>query len=935
MTATLTRSLDQTKLEDAQVGPRQHDEMSRDSSPISGAYVNTREVYVYSHTHWDRAWYAPLATFQHRLVQHMDDLLQTLERDPGFAAYTCDGQTAMIEDYLAVRPERAAGIADQVRAGRLEIGPWYVQPDLFLPCGESLIRNLLHGRRTAAGFGGAMAVGYLPDSFGLCSQLPAILAGFGIRDTVFSRGMGPEVQTLGCEFTWRAQGPDAVTCHWMTRSYGTGSHLGFVVWWGIPEGHDFSAERGVQQIAGLVAHQSTLSRSGVFLIPNGVDHCPVERNVPAVVAAANRDPSWRVHHARLEDYTVAVRNRTGGRLATYQGELVSTWSGMTLQGTLSSRLYLKQANRRAEDTLLRLAEPLAALASRHADGPDEAPILRHAWKTLIQCHPHDDICGCSVDAVHRGNEFRFGEVQAMADIVADESLMRLANACAQPAPGRVPLVLFNPHGFPVRGVVAVAVGFEPHEATLADAFRVTDPLGATVAMARTGEHREDRIRVPRLQWKRRMVELLLEVDLPPCGCVAYAIEAGSPPTTPPRVRVMDGVIDNGLVRVAVHADGSIDLVEVANGRSFPGINRLEDEADRGDSYDFFPLADAVPIRAMPAAPLRFEQTALHATAFAEVVLDLPAGLDAARIRRSGSAPLHLRVEVRVTAASPRVDIRVTGMNAASDHRLRVRLPTGTTGTSHHVGQAFAVLERTDVQPWDATYGAPVSPTRCMHRFVDLADAGGGLAVIADGLPEYEVADRDVLLTLLRAVGWLSRGDLATRPGDAGPSLATPDAQCRRAIDCRYAVLPHAGDWRQAGVDRQALLHAVPPVAQRGDVVLGTDPRHFDDPRLTAAITFTLPLKQGVLPGRISFVDLDQPGVELAAVKPAEHGRGVVVRLASAAGRDLSRLRLRTCLGARRAWLVDLAERELAELPCEQGEVELDLPHGSLRSVLFR
>ncbi len=95
----------------------------------------------------------------------------------------------------------ASRIAALVRAGRLEIGPWYVQPDLFLVSGESLVRNLLHGRRNAELLGGGMPVGYLPDSFGLCCQLPAILAGFGASATtmLFSRGMVGETQRLGCE----------------------------------------------------------------------------------------------------------------------------------------------------------------------------------------------------------------------------------------------------------------------------------------------------------------------------------------------------------------------------------------------------------------------------------------------------------------------------------------------------------------------------------------------------------------------------------------------------------------------------------------------------------------------------------------------------------------------------------------------------------------
>ncbi len=149
----------------------------------------------------------------------------------------------------------------------------------------------------------------------------------------------------------------------------------------------------------------------------------------------------------------------------------------------------------------------------------------------------------------------------MAAIVADtEALVRLASAFTRPGSGQVPRVIVNPHGFPVRGVVQVSVGFEKHESALADSFRVVDASGIAISCVRLGERMEERVRVRHVSWKRRMVDLLVDVDLPSCGGVAYALEAGVPQAAP-RVQAAGGVIENELIRVHLHEDGSLDLLD--------------------------------------------------------------------------------------------------------------------------------------------------------------------------------------------------------------------------------------------------------------------------------------------------------------------------------------------------------------------------------------
>src|SRR5581483_4169659 len=147
------------------------------------------DVHVVSHTHWDREWYHPFERFRQRLVALVDDLVDNPPRIG--ESFLLDGQAIILEDYLAVRPERAAALRTLVRDGRLEAGPWYVLADELIPSGEAIVRNLLAGRRVLARFGTASPpVLYCPDSFGHPAALPSIAAGFGLPLIVLWRGYG-------------------------------------------------------------------------------------------------------------------------------------------------------------------------------------------------------------------------------------------------------------------------------------------------------------------------------------------------------------------------------------------------------------------------------------------------------------------------------------------------------------------------------------------------------------------------------------------------------------------------------------------------------------------------------------------------------------------------------------------------------------------------
>src|SRR6266513_2455228 len=168
-----------------------------------------RVLHVVPHTHWDREWYLPFEEFREKLVETLDLVLELLASDDGWRHFHLDGQTAMVDDYLEVRPEREPEIREHIASGRLSCGPWVTLVDEFLVSGESIWRNLEDGIARAEELGGAMRVGYLPDQFGHIGQMPQILRSFGIDKAVVWPGVPSGIDDA--HFEWSS--PDGSSVH--------------------------------------------------------------------------------------------------------------------------------------------------------------------------------------------------------------------------------------------------------------------------------------------------------------------------------------------------------------------------------------------------------------------------------------------------------------------------------------------------------------------------------------------------------------------------------------------------------------------------------------------------------------------------------------------------------------------------------------------------
>ncbi|MBC7672334.1 MAG: hypothetical protein H7247_07930, partial [Polaromonas sp.] len=395
--------------------------------------VSLTDLYVVPHTHWDREWYHTAERFRQRLVALIDELID----DPPAAGecFLLDGQAILLDDYLAVRPERMAELGSLLERGRLEAGPWYVLADELIPGGEALVRNLLMGRDVVRRLRGTPPpVLYCPDSFGHPAILPDLAAGFGCDLIVLWRGFGGQAVGQAAEASptdvvrWRGTAGSSVYVH----------HL-------PPDGYEFGsslpaaqheADKRWARIADVLTPRAV---TGSALLLNGADHHARQRDHRAALSAlAAAAAPVRIHASSLAGAARAIGEVSANvPLAEVSGELRDSYGyTWTLQGTLGTRAMQKRRNAMAERRLVRDVEPWLALSAHGGDGAARA-LLQAAWRTVIEAHPHDTLCGTSIDSVSDAFESRLASAEEQARGLREDTLLGLAGhdrECARANP---------------------------------------------------------------------------------------------------------------------------------------------------------------------------------------------------------------------------------------------------------------------------------------------------------------------------------------------------------------------------------------------------------------------------------------------------------------------------------------------------------------------
>ena len=826
-------------------------------------------IHLVPHTHWDREWYEPFQVFRMRLVELVDQLLDSMEADPRLA-FTLDGQLATIDDYLEVRPEHRERIVRLIAEGRLAIGPWQILMDEFLVSGETILRNLELGWHAAERLGHAMPVGYLPDMFGHVAQMPQILRRAGIGHAVVWRGVPAAVDRNA--FRWRSPDGSEVRAEYLVGGYGNGAYL-----LAVPE------QLG-EKVGRYVAASRAFYGDRSILAMYGTDHAVPSPQLAEIVARVNAAQPAGGVEIRIETLAAyieafdAVRDDPDvpdpapGPIWT--GELRSAARANMLSNVTSARIDLKMAAARAERALERYAEPLAALHG--ASWPSR--LLELAWRKVVDNSAHDSICGCSQDAVVDQVLSRFAEAEQIGRGVAATAIRGLADATPR---GHAIVVNPSPHERAdlVELDVDVPAAWAAVELELPDGRRlatqlVDRPETVLRRLALVGRqlpelfarrlhgrelfgHSLDGHRIDRSGSTPRLTLLVddpaaprgFDVDtildavaaavggapdepwevivergdrrrvaaiVPAPGLGATSVRPVEAPDGDAAARVEEPVevdgrsIRNGRLAVTVGGDGALTIE--GGGVVLRDAGRIVDGGDYGDTYNYGPpaedrLVERPTVVVVAAGPTGPLRGSL------EVVsrYDWPLGLGAGGAGRSETtAPVEVTTTIELRAGEAFARVRISFTNPSRDHRVRWHLPLpAVTDRSAAEGQ-FAVVERGLTV--EAGHGEVPIATAPAASFVHAA----GATILLDHVTEYELVDgRELALTVLRSTGLISRNDNPFREDPAGPEVPVPDAQLVGPWTFSFAVLPHAGSWGEADALAAAEAFRLPFVTAPG------------------------------------------------------------------------------------------------------------------------
>lgn len=725
------------------------------------------KINIINQTHWDREWYKSLEEFKFRLkdgIDYIEDLFEEKNIDKFFL----DGQTVVLEDYKEVSSkERYEKLLKLIEEGKIEVGPWYILADEFLVSGESLVRNLQYGLEITKEVKSKGSLGYLPDTFGHISQIPQILLKAGIKNALIFRGaLSPEVKN-----------------YWVGAD---GSEIKTFV---LPTGEGYFqpellSENYLENFKNLIEKNKEYFKEEKIFILNGADHILPSKNLNEKIENVKKNLGYILEQKTgselIEDYDFKdVKSKI-------YGEQRNNEKAYVLYGVTSTRSYLKRLNQEIEDRLLGIIEPLNTLFKGKFELDS---YIDYLWKELIKNHAHDSICGCSIDEVHQEMEARFKKLHQGINQLLETSLKKVYK--------------FSPEEFNDR---LYLINTDPQKGTKNFEVDILVPKGldkGSIAIFENGKEVSFDI------LKRYTTEkLIVQYDyLNYCDFVVYQVSLNiefegieekeleiklTEYTTRKSIfRSGNDIIENEFLKVEVNNRGSLDIENKLEKKVYRKLNQYISTLDRGDEYTYCPPE----IDMLSKAELKNSEVIKgigFQTLRMKYILNQPEGLgldDQSPSDRKVESEILLDVTLR--AGQKEVFFKVTIDNKAKNHRLRVVFPLEESIEKVYVDSAFDIIERKVNK--NRNYYANIRKEIPEIEGVALSGVlAGDILFNHRGLLEYSVEEvekgKDALnITLLRAVGDLSKRDLQTRLGGAGPCLKTPEAQCLRKETFEYTL----------------------------------------------------------------------------------------------------------------------------------------------------
>jgi len=867
--------------------------------------VKKQQVFLITHTHWDREWYFPLEQYRFRLVRLIDQLLAIIAKQPGYHSYWLDGQTIPVEDYLDVCPKNREKLTAAMRKGKVLIGPWYVSADEFMVAGESCIRNLLIGCRQMRAVGQENLFGYLADIFGHVSQMPQILRGFGIDNAFFWRGYTEESIKGAAEQVWTGADGSRVIAVCLARGYSSAALVHKILEKNSGKSEKSSTElEEPGQFLDTLKDLRSFCKAGPILMMNGIDHALPLPNLQQIIKRLEEiQPDLDVKHASLAEYMKIIRkkklpaNLPRGELRFVPG----------LDCTGSVRIAQKIANVRIEDLLIHYAEPLSALAVAHSK---EVPpgFLRRAWEFVVKNHAHDSLSGCHADSVAKDYETRFQRAEQIGMGIVRESMERLTGeiAAEEPVSERSYVWIYQPCGWEREGPFEMELEIPAADSISGISF-VQDGKKhqAQIISVKPVLHAQyDKYMNPSYKQVSRVRVVADLGGLPSTSITSCEIlvikERIVTSENESNISPKNAVLDNGIIRATIHSDGTFDIINLRNGLEARELNLLLDERDGGSLYHFQRITEA--------GNRSYRTVASRGTIEQIENGSLRAAYRVKTSILSGKTNIPLRIKISLTRGEDYLRIRTEIDNRACDHRLSAsfHLPKGFDRMWAHT--PFDVVERPIYLPDYTTIVKDTKTSlqvdkgwlmRPMQAFVTAVGRRGALFVLSKGLYEYFQPQKYLLnVSLMRSNGLITPG--FTMYDSSG-------GQCLGKVVLDYAV-GLCGKTTPAQMFKRAFEFRLPPHVYQ---------TYGQKPAARGMEICSVSREEWVI----------------SCVKCSEDGKGIVVRIFSLASKPRAGM-LKMGLPISRAFLARLDETRLQELKVNNQSVRLELGPRKIATIVF-
>ncbi len=810
-----------------------------------------KRVHIIPHIHWDREWYFTSEESRILLINNMEEILERLENDPNYPHFVLDGQTCILEDYFAIKPENKNRIKKLVEAGKLIIGPWYTQTDTIVINGESIIRNLLYGIKDCNEFGDHMKIGYLPDSFGQSEQLPQIFKGFDIDKSIFWRGCSERHGTDKTEFNWKSNDGSQVLAQILPLGYAIGKYL--------PNDMEALQKRLTIYLQVLEKGATT----NVLILPNGHDQMPLQKDIHEVIGTLNKAfPDCEFFLSSYDKVYEEILSENP-QLDTIQGEFNDGKYMRVHRSISSTRMDIKVLNSRIENKITNILEPLMTIA--YSLGFEyHHGLIEHIWKLIMKNHAHDSIGCCCSDEVHREIKERF--------LLAEDKIDKLTNFIKRKIAdhnkdfeSKDKLVLFN---------LLPQAKTEIHESIVrirANNIKIHDEQGDFVDFEIISKEEIDPGLIDRqivhygeynpfIQY-----HIQFEADLPSMGYRIFYVEA-TESTTQLLSKVSATHLENKFFRISFNQNGTINIFNKELQKEFENILLLENSGDDGDEYDYSPpKQDWIFTSHKAEATTKIYTEASIQKAEIEYTLSLPKDLSE-RARKKTSINMPVTILLTLKDNDPKIYTKVVFDNEAVDHRIRILIPTDLICFESIADQQFGLISRPLHDPtldvWEEENWSekPVN-IYSMMSFIGLYNNNEGFSCLTDGIREYEILNNSTIaLTLMRSVGFLGKSELLNRPGrPSGISLPTPDSQMKGVQSYNFGLYWYKGN-EVTSFDKARAFTT--PVINYNKIPYNA---------------MKLNLEDKTTPSSYQFLTL-KGDIQLSVLKVSENNQGIIIRI---------------------------------------------------------